>query len=193
MFRNRRCVAVAALTLLGAAIGCGGDSTSPGPTTTQPGTQNPTITPINGVTATTVSQTSIRVSFTSRAGDNSYTVERAEGAGGSFSTAGSLTAPASAASLSFTDVSLKPNTLYRYRVIVVVGSSSSSPSGETSATTLPGGPSVADITGDITASRTLYAETTYTIKGFVHVANGATLTIRQLVIFFPCVPSVRFL
>lgn len=35
----------------------------------------------------------------------------------------------------------------------------------------------ADLTGDITANRTLYAETTYTIKGFVHVANGATLTI----------------
>jgi hypothetical protein len=32
--------------------------------------------------------------------------------------------------------------------------------------------------GDITANRTLYAETTYTIRGFVHIANGATLTIR---------------
>ena len=39
-------------------------------------------------------------------------------------------------------------------------------------------PGAADITGDITANRTLYAETTYTIKGFVHVANGATLTIQ---------------
>lgn len=36
----------------------------------------------------------------------------------------------------------------------------------------------ADITTDITTSRTLYAETTYTLKGFIHVANGATLTIR---------------
>jgi hypothetical protein len=40
---------------------------------------------------------------------------------------------------------------------------------------IPAGAS--DITLDITASRTLYAETTYTIKGFVHVTNGATLTI----------------
>ena len=38
-------------------------------------------------------------------------------------------------------------------------------------------PGAAEITGDITANRTLHAETTYTIKGFVHVANGATLTI----------------
>lgn len=37
---------------------------------------------------------------------------------------------------------------------------------------------IADLTTDITNNRTLYAETTYTIKGFVHVANGATLTIQ---------------
>lgn len=34
------------------------------------------------------------------------------------------------------------------------------------------------ITSDITTSRTLYADTTYTISGFIHVANGATLTIQ---------------
>ena len=39
-------------------------------------------------------------------------------------------------------------------------------------------PGSTDITQDITASRTLYAETTYTLKGFIHVANGATLTIQ---------------
>src|SRR4029078_12932530 len=36
----------------------------------------------------------------------------------------------------------------------------------------------ADITGDITANRRLYADTTYILKGFIHVANGATLTIQ---------------
>jgi hypothetical protein len=35
----------------------------------------------------------------------------------------------------------------------------------------------ATITGDITSNRTLFSDTTYTISGFVHVANGATLTI----------------
>lgn len=39
-------------------------------------------------------------------------------------------------------------------------------------------PGAADIATDITANRTLYAETTYTLKGFIHVANGATLTIQ---------------
>jgi hypothetical protein len=39
-------------------------------------------------------------------------------------------------------------------------------------------PGAADITLDITANRTLYAETTYTLKGFIHVTNGATLTIQ---------------
>jgi hypothetical protein len=36
----------------------------------------------------------------------------------------------------------------------------------------------AEITADILEDRTLYAETTYTLKGYIHVANGATLTIR---------------
>ena len=36
----------------------------------------------------------------------------------------------------------------------------------------------AEIAADITTDRTFYAETTYKLKTFVHVANGATLTIR---------------
>ena len=38
-------------------------------------------------------------------------------------------------------------------------------------------PGSADITQDISTNRTLYAETTYTLRGFIHVTNGATLTI----------------
>lgn len=38
-------------------------------------------------------------------------------------------------------------------------------------------PGAATITADITADRTFAAETTYTLAGFVHIANGATLTI----------------
>lgn len=40
------------------------------------------------------------------------------------------------------------------------------------------GPQAAVIDRDITSNRTLYADTIYTIRGFVHVANGATLTIQ---------------
>jgi hypothetical protein len=39
-------------------------------------------------------------------------------------------------------------------------------------------PGDATITEDITANRTFYAESTYTISGFIKVANGATLTIQ---------------
>jgi hypothetical protein len=37
----------------------------------------------------------------------------------------------------------------------------------------------ADITTDITANRTLHRDTVYTLKGFIHVTNGATLTIES--------------
>ena len=39
-------------------------------------------------------------------------------------------------------------------------------------------PGDADIAADITTNRTLYADTTYTLTSFVHVTNGATLTIQ---------------
>jgi hypothetical protein len=60
----------------------------------------------------------------------------------------------------------------------VRGSGTSSPTAEVSATTLAFGNAAATITQDITVSRTLYADTAYTISGFVHVLNGATLTIQ---------------
>jgi hypothetical protein len=39
------------------------------------------------------------------------------------------------------------------------------------------GPREAVINADITSDRTLYADTVYTLSGFIHVADGATLTI----------------
>jgi hypothetical protein len=176
-----RSFAIVATTLLFAAA-CGGGKDAP-VTPTNPGGENPgtptTPNAITGVVATPVTSTSIRVSFTSRAGDSNYSLERAEGASGSFSSVGSLAAPASPGALSHTDLGLKPNTLYRYRVIAMVGTAAAPPSTEASATTLAlAATGTADITTDITSNRILYAETTYTIKGFIHVANGATLTIR---------------
>jgi len=41
----------------------------------------------------------------------------------------------------------------------------------------PGGCAPGELCADITANRTLSADTTYSLKGFVHVTNGATLTI----------------
>ncbi len=166
-----------------AALAACGSSDSPGPTNpggNNGGNNSTPPTPISGVTATTVSSTSIRVQFVSRVGDNSYSVERAEGASGGFAQVTSVNAPAAVATLAFTDVNLKASTLYRYRVRAVANNLTSDPSPEASATTQisPSLIGVADITTDITANRTFFAETTYTLKGFIHVTNGATLTIR---------------
>jgi hypothetical protein len=49
--------------------------------------------------------------------------------------------------------------------------------GEDDGITPPPGPTEATINADITADRTLYSDTVYTISGFIRVANGATLTI----------------
>jgi hypothetical protein len=40
------------------------------------------------------------------------------------------------------------------------------------------GPQEAVISADITTNRTLHADTVYTLRGFIHVANGARLTIQ---------------
>ena len=170
MSLTRRLAAVAGLASIALVSACGSDSPT-GPTTPQP---------IIGVTATSINSTSIKVTFQSRSTDNSYNIERAEGATGGFSAAGTAPAPASVGTVTFTDNGLKPNTAYRYRVTAVAGGLSSTPSSEATVTTPPTGSLGAiDITTDITANRTLYRDTVYVLKGFIHVANGATLTIES--------------
>jgi hypothetical protein len=134
--------------------------------------------PILGLTASAKSSTSVQYAFTTVPGDASYEVQRAEGAAGSFTTDTTITAPATATAVSVTRTGLKTATTYRFRVITTKGGKTSTPSSEASATTLVLGNASADITTDITVSRTLYADTVYTLKGFIHVANGATLTIQ---------------
>ncbi len=161
----RASLAIAALAL----AACGGDDDPAGPAIPNA--------PL-GVTATATGISSVRVSFSTAAGINSYNVERAEGAAGTFAQVGTVQAPATPGAVNYDDTGLKVQTLYRYRVIAVQGSQVSAPSGEASATTLAFGTFTRDITGDITANRTLYADTTYTLKAFIHLANGATLTIQ---------------
>ncbi|MEO5817595.1 MAG: fibronectin type III domain-containing protein [Gemmatimonadaceae bacterium] len=165
---TRRALAAVAAVLTLASLACGSDGPS-GPET---------VNPIVGVTATAKGATSVTVSFNGNAGDASYDIERAEGAAGAFAKATNVPAPATGGAVTWTDAGLKVNTLYRYRVIANKGSLKSIASGEATATTLAFGNAVASITTDITASRTLYADTTYTLTGFIHVGNGATLTIQ---------------
>lgn len=167
MVLNRRMMTASLVVISLVAAACGSDST--GPTPPQP---------ILGLTTTAKGATSVQLTFNSVAGDNSYDIERAEGAGGAFAAVSSVTAPGTPGLVTYDDTGLKPTTLYRYHVITVKGTARSTASGESSTTTLAFGNASADITTDITASRTLYADTAYTLRGFIHVANGATLTIQ---------------
>ena len=148
-----RRLAVAGVSLA-VVTACGSDNTT-----------NPvakTVDPLIGVSATAMSSTSIKVSFNSRTGDQSFSIERAEGTG-SFSQAGTVQAPATPGAVSYTDNGLKVNTAYRYRVTATAGGVNSAPSSEINVTTLNVGNAAADIATDITASRTLYADTVYTL------------------------------
>ena len=153
MLLNRRMMTclLAATSLLVAA--CGSDSS--GPSAPQP---------ILGLNATAKGATSVQLTFNSVAGDDSYAIERAEGAAGTFAAVTTVAAPSTPGLVTYVDnTSLKPNTLYRYHVITVKGTARSIPSGESSTTTLAFGNAVADITTDITVDRTLYADTVYTL------------------------------
>lgn len=155
---------LAALT--GAVLVACSDDDGTGPT------PQPLAAPAN-VTAVAQGETSIQVSWTAVSGANGYIVERAQGA-----TGGTFTQIASPGATAYTDNGLVAGTTYRYRVAAVAGTETSPFSTDAVATTgEPAGPKVAVISADITSDRTLYADTVYTLRGFIKVANGATLTI----------------
>ncbi|MES2176877.1 MAG: hypothetical protein V4550_03345 [Gemmatimonadota bacterium] len=164
----RRALSAAAVVIALATVACGSD------TPTEPVAPSPVI----GASATSKSASSITISFTSTAGDASYDVERAEGAAGTFAAVTNLPAPAAAGTVTYTDNGLTANTSYRYHIITNKGGLKSVASSDLTIATLPFGNAAASITTDITASRTLFADTAYTLTGFIHVANGATLTIQ---------------
>src|SRR5215218_9151355 len=173
LFSGRRISALTLAMATFAVAACGSDDDP---------TEN-TVPPVLGAQATpnpTASTSSIVVTFQSRSGDNSFNIERAEGAtGGTFAQVGTAPAPATPGTVTYTDNGLKLNTTYRYRVFAVRGSKTSSASSEFTGTTLAAGAGGnIDVTQDITASTTWTSDKTYTLKGFIHVANGATLTIQ---------------
>jgi hypothetical protein len=170
MSMTRHFAAVATVVSLSLAAACGSDDGG--------STQPIVVQPVIGVAASALSSQSVKITFTSRAGDNSFNIERAEGASGTFGAAGTVAAPATPGPVTWTDNGLKVNTMYRYRVFAVQGAASSAASSEITVTTLNVQNAAADITTDITADRTLYADTVYTLKGFIHVTNGKTLTVQ---------------
>jgi hypothetical protein len=160
----QRCLTLAMIAL--AACGDDDDPTAP------------TIDPPLGLQVSATGSSSIRVSFNGRAIDDNYTIERAEGASGTFASVTTVNAPATDGVVSYDDTGLQPQTQYRYRVKATRGSASSGYSGEQNVTTSALGSFTRTVTGDITTSTTWYADTTYILSGFIHVANGATLTIQ---------------
>jgi hypothetical protein len=153
--------AVVAALLAGAAAACDGNST---------GSDTPT--PPLGVTATATGTTTIRVTWNQVSGADHYEIDRAA-TGGSFTTVSS-----SVGGTFYEDTGLQPGTAYRYVVRAVSGSKISQNSPEASATTIAQGAKQRTLSGFISASTTLYADTTYVLSGYVKVTNAAILTIQ---------------
>ena len=131
------------------------------------GTNSRPLTAPSGLNAAAGSQ---QVTLTWQAVEDAegYTVQRAPGAGGEFAQV------ATTQQATYTDTGLTAGTGYRYRVFATRGTETG-PTSEVAVTTsnLP----VTLIGADITASRRFRADTVYRLTNFIHVGNGARLTI----------------
>jgi hypothetical protein len=131
----------------------------------------PALSAPSNVVVTATGANSARITFNAVTGATKYIVERTSGTA-AFVKAGETT------TTSFDDTGLTPNTDYRYRVAAATISDISAYSSEVTIRTQTAGPTVATISADITSDRTLFSDTVYTLSGFIHVTNGATLTIQ---------------
>ena len=127
------------------------------------------VTP-TGVDAEALSANVVRVSYDRVRGAAAYVIQRATG-DGEFET---IATPSAA---TFEDASGAPGTRYRYRVAAARGRDTTAFSPIVEATTLSAGRGGATLSGDMTASRTLVADTVYVLRGPVRVRSGATLRI----------------
>jgi hypothetical protein len=152
-----------------AVAGCGSDDDDHG------GLAEPTVrvVPPANVAAQAMTATTARVTFAAVTGATGYVVQRAAGASG-----GTFVQVGAPGATTFDDSGLNPGQPYQYRVAAVVNGQTSEFSPPITLTALQAGRARATIAADITANRTLYADTVYTLQGFVKVANGATLTIQ---------------
>ncbi len=133
------------------------------------GGNGPTIPAVpTGLAVAPVSGTTAHISWNASSGATSYSLQRALKSAPTVYTdiGGAITGT------SYDDATLTlPVTEYAYRV---AATNSEGTSAYSTAVSFFAGV----LTGDITASRTLYADTLYTLSGYVKVQNGATLTIQ---------------
>lgn len=156
--RTLRLLTLAALAA-GAVVACSDDSTSPG------GLTAPT-----GLAASQVSLTEIALTWNAVTGASSYLLERASAANpGVFAAIGGTIT-----TVDHTDNTVSAGVAYSYRVAAVAGTDTSAFGAAVSFTT---GLAAANITGNITANRTLHSDTVYTLVGYVKVQSGAVLTV----------------
>jgi hypothetical protein len=141
-------------------VGCGSDSPS-----------GPSNVPPSGIVGAAPSANSIHLTWEAVSGATAYVVQRAAAAG-AFATVATPSTPA------YDDAGLQPNTAYRYKIATVKGADTSTYSSEVAVTTRAIGVVAVTLTGNITADRTLTADTTYTLSGYVKVKSGATLHIQ---------------
>jgi hypothetical protein len=155
---------IASALLVAVSLAACGDDDNTNPPATPPAPTGLTATPSGD-------GTSIEVAWTAVTGATSYVLERAEGqpAGDFTEVGGDLT------EASYTDTEIETDVVYSYRVAAV----NAEGTGSFSSTVTAGveGEAVDTLTGDITADRTLFADTLYVLSGYVKVASGATLTI----------------
>lgn len=149
----RRWLAISALLAMAA---CDGGGTDPRP-----------LTAPTGLAGAAGSQ-QVTLSWQAVDDADAYTVQRADAAG-AFADVGAPAQP------SYTDTGLTAGTTYRYRVFAIRGAETG-PASEVTVTTshLP----VVLVAADITASRTFYRDSVYRLTSFIHVGNGARLTIQ---------------
>ena len=159
--------ATAAAVLVAVSLTACGDDNPTDPPATPPA-------PTGLAAALSADSSSIEVSWTAVTGATGYVLQRAEGAPpGAFAQIGDTLAAAT-----YSDAAITTDVTYSYRVAAVNDAGAGSFSSVV--TVAVEGEAVATIDaedGNITADRTLFADTLYTLSGYVKVASGATLTI----------------
>ena len=151
-----------AAAFVGATTACGDDDPMAPPTP-------PAAASDLDIAATSASRA--QLSFTGVTGATSYIVQRATGSGG-------FVAVDTIPGTTFEDTGLQASTNYRYRIVSMTDRTPGEASTEFEITTAPTGVvGTAMLSGNITASRRLRADTMYVLSGFVKVLDGATLTI----------------
>jgi len=127
--------------------------------------------PPRNVTVQAQTANTVRLTWTAVSGATEYVVQRA-------STGADYAEVGRPAGTTFDDAGLAPNTDYSYRIASVIGGAATGFGTAVSVTTKAAGGAQVTLEGNLTSSRTLYADTVYVLRGYVKVRAGATLTIQ---------------